>query len=117
MPGHTCKVDAAKTATGSAIPLRCLRPRAVNPISPDVRVRLRTVSLTRTSPATAWAQMRAAMFTAEPTYPSAVSVDSPAWIPTPTRIGRSGRSADAEAAAAAIASPQRTASLADGKTT
>ena len=59
-------------------------------MSPEVRVNPRTVSVTSTSPAAAWAQTRAAMLTAEPTYPSSVSAVSPAWTPMPTWMGRSG---------------------------
>ena len=76
----------------------------------------RTVSLTTSSPAFACAHRRAAMFTAEPTYPSAVSTVSPAWTPTPTWIASAGPSAVA-AAASTIARPQRTAALAESKTT
>ena len=76
-------------------------------------MRARTVSLTTSSPAFAWAQSRAAMLTAEPTKPSAVSTVSPAWTPTPTRIGSPG----AASAAAMISWPQRTAALAESKTT
>ncbi len=75
-----------------------------------------TVSLTTSSPALASAQTRAAMLTAEPTKPSPVSTDSPAWIPTPTRIGSAGSAAVA-AAASTIASPQPTAALAASNTT
>ena len=35
------------------------------------------------------------MLTADPTYPSSSAIVSPAWMPTPTRIGSSGCSADA----------------------
>ncbi len=76
----------------------------------------RTVSLTTTSPAFACEQRRAAMFTAEPTYPSAVSTVSPAWIPTPTSIASSGPPIVARAADT-IAIPHRTAPLAESKTT
>jgi hypothetical protein len=73
------------------------------------------VSETTSSPAFASAQSLAATLTATPTKPSAVSTVSPAWTPTPTRIG-SGPAAVA-AAAAMMARPQRTAALAEPKTT
>src|SRR5438552_732084 len=63
----------AYSVTGSAMPLRCLRPRAEKVTSPEVRVRLRTVSVTSTSPAAACPHTRAAMLTADPTNPSSVS--------------------------------------------
>ncbi len=61
------------------------------------------------------AHTRAAMFTAPPTGPSPVASVSPAWIPTPTRIGRSA--VLAAPAASTIASPASTAAEAVGKTT
>ena len=91
------------------------RPRAVNEAGTMLWVSARTVSLTRTWPGPAMAQMRAAMLTAEPTKPSGVSTVSPAWIPTPTLIpGAPGWTASR--APWVIARPHSTAALTAGKT-
>ena len=99
----------ANSSIGSAMPLSFGRPRDRKVSGRLVRTSERTVSETRTSPGAATAQIRAAMLTAEPTKPSPSATDSPAWTPTPTRIGRSARAALARAASATMASPHRTA--------
>src|SRR5439155_22418647 len=82
----TGSIDSGATANkaiGSAMPLRRGDPRGMKRTDILVRVSDRTVSVTRSSPGRAWAQTRAAMFTARPTGPSPLSVVSPAWTPTP----------------------------------
>src|SRR5438094_9848945 len=106
----------ANKAIGSAMPLSRGDPRGTKRTDILVRVSDRTVSVTRSSPGRAWAQTRAAMFTARPTGPSPPSVVSPAWTPTPTWIGWPGMRAVASIAAALIARPPSMALDADGKT-
>ena len=66
-PGVRRSGTTAKTATGSVTPLSFWRPRGAKMTGRTVWVSARTVSLTRTSPGPASAQIRAAMLTAEPT--------------------------------------------------
>jgi len=87
-------------------------PRGRKRYGTRVRVSERTVSLTSTSPTAACAQTRAAMLTAEPTGPSAVSAVSPAWTPIPTAIAGSAAAADSTMPIA-----PRMAALAEGNTT
>ncbi len=90
---------AANRSTGSAMPFSRREPRFSKRTGMLAWATPRTVLVTSTSPAAAVAQTRAAMLTAEPMKPSAVSTASPAWMPMPTLIGRSGCVALASSAA------------------
>src|SRR3972149_227913 len=86
--GYPCQ-PTAYSRTGSSNPLRSAVPRSLKSNPLPAASSLPTFE-TRISPASAWAQMRAASWTALPNRSSSSATGSPALRPIRTRRGESG---------------------------
>lgn len=116
-PGAASRHSTSKIRGGDAIPFRESPSRSRIAGAPSRGSSARTSSLTRSSPAPApWAR-RAATITAPPTNCPSCGIGSPAWTPTPTRIGRSGLSFEYRSASRRMPCAQVTAARAEVKTT
>ena len=109
--GHS----TANTAGGRSIPFSVTGRAVIGATSFGTRAR--TTSLTSSSPGPAVWASRAATITAAPTYWPSCGSGSPAWMPIPIFIGRSGRTLEYRSASRRIAIAHVTAARVDVKTT